>query len=83
MYKNILMLIALFLVLGCSDKEPTLEEVKSEESNVTKVDVESREELNSTKKVKDRDIYVDSSNEVNSDFIPEHIRLSHIEVVEH
>ncbi len=62
MYKNIILLISLALLIGCSQTKVE-KKVKVEEINSTNVN--------------------NVSNALSADFVPEHIRLSHIEVVPH
>ncbi len=67
MYKTIILLTSLTLLIGCSQKE-LKKNIKSEI-----VDVRDQ-----NKTIK-RDVITTETTE----FIPEHIRLSHIEVVPH
>ena len=74
----------LFLaVIGCSDKQEDLKPKESLESNKTKKSLdnnmttesnETKIEINATKK---------SMMVISEEFIPEHIKRSHIEVVPH
>ena len=63
MYKNIILLISLALLIGCSQKK-----------------VEKN--LDAEKKVTDQN-KTSKKDALPVDFVPKHIRLSHIEVVPH
>ena len=71
MSKIVLAGFILFVVIGCSDKQEELEPKKLE-NNETKKDVKM--DTNKTKK---------KMMVIKEEFIPEHIKNSHIEVVEH
>jgi len=64
----------IFFVIACSDKKEELTP-KKVENNETKVDVNiTKNDINTTK---------NNMMVIKEEFIPEHIRNSHIEVVEH
>ena len=67
MYKTIILLTSLTLLIGCSQKE-----IKK---NIKSEIVDIRDQNKTIK----RDVITTETTE----FIPEHIRLSHIEVVPH
>ena len=77
MNKIVLASFIFLVVIGCSDKQEELKpkkiEPKKVENNETKIDTK-KVDINTTKK----NIMV-----IKEEFIPEHIRNSHIEVVEH
>ena len=70
MKKNILLLTLVLLFVGCSQK--TVEKKEP----VVKVKKEVKKEVKKVEEVK-------KEESLSADFVPEHIRLSHIEVVEH
>jgi len=74
MNKVLLAGFIIFFVIACSDKKEELKP-KKVENNETKVDVNrTKIDTNVTKK---------NMMVIKEEFIPEHIRNSHIEVVEH
>jgi len=74
--------VLLLAVIGCSDKQEDIKPKKildhnktKKDTNLTKKDTNSTKvELNATKKI---------MMVIPSEFIPEHIKRSHIEVVPH
>jgi len=70
MKKNILMTLVLLTYLGCSEKEPTPKAPLKENVDVNKTVLETTTRTT-------------SNATLSPDFIPEHIKHSHIEVVEH
>ncbi len=74
--------VILSIIVGCSDRQDDIEpkevKVKNIEKNVTKIEKKSIDiDRNLTTR---EDAVVETPKE---DFIPEHIRRSHIEVVKH
>ena len=74
--------ILFFAVIGCSDKQEEIKPKKSLDSNKTKKDTNlTKKDTNLTK------VEVNVTKErmmvIPSEFIPEHIKRSHIEVVPH
>jgi len=67
MKKNILMTLVLLTYLGCSEKEPTPKAPLKEGVDVNKTVLET----------------TPKTTVLSPDFVPEHIRRSHIEVVKH
>ncbi len=77
MNKLVLVGFVLLIVVGCSDKQEEIKpkkelKVKKIENNETKIKIKT--DTNTTKK---------NMMVIKEEFIPEHIRRSHIEVVEH
>jgi len=75
MSKIVVVGFMLFVIIGCSDKQEELKPKKTEN--------------NETKKVIKKDVKMDTNKTkenmmvIKEEFIPEHIKHSHIEVVEH
>ena len=74
MYKNIILVTFLILLTSCSQTKAK-KEVKIKKEVEVKTVVEHNKTTTPTA--------IHSDNEVSSDFVPRHIRLSHIEVVPH
>ena len=71
----------LLMTIGCSDKQ---EEIKpTKELNVTKVENNETKNKIKTEIKMDTNITKKNMMVIKEEFIPEHIRRSHIEVVEH
>ena len=65
----------LFVLIGCSDKQEELKPKKTE-NNETKKDVKKDVKLDTNRTKKNMMV-------IQEEFVPEHIKRSHIEVVEH
>ena len=77
MYKNIILVTFLIILTSCSQTKAK-KEVKIKKEVEVKTVVEHNKTITPTTPTT---IY--PNNEVSSDFVPRHIRLSHIEVVPH
>lgn len=77
-----LVIVALFVISGCSDKKEELnpKKIDTVETNLTK-SIENND-TNDTKE-SNKTVQKKSMMLIKEEFIPEHIRNSHIEVVEH
>ncbi len=91
MNKMLLVVVALFLIIGCSEKKEELnpKKIDTNETNLTKsIKKSDTKDSNKTAKIEKEvvnDITTTKKNMmvIKEEFIPEHIRKSHIEVVEH
>jgi hypothetical protein len=75
MSKIVLAGFILFVVIGCSDKQEELKPKKLE-NNETKKDIKKDVKMDTNKTKKKMMV-------IEEEFIPDHIKHSHIEVVEH
>lgn len=99
MYKNIILLVSLALLMGCSQKEV---QVKKDTKVEKKVKIKQEPKVEKKVKVKqeakvEQEVEVREEAKVEAieetktteedafpeEFVPEHVRLSHIEVVPH
>jgi len=72
--------VILLAVIGCSDKQEEIKPKESLENNKTKIDNNGTKSENNITKV---DINSTNMMVIQEEFIPEHIKHSHIEVVPH
>lgn len=83
MYKKILMILGFLIFLACSQTVPDkkVEEItqKVPENNDTKVKVPDENTTTLVKEIVKNETVIEAEEE----FIPEHIKRSHIEVVKH
>ncbi len=91
MKKNSLMILMLLLITACSQKEPEVtpqvkKDVKKDMNNTTTPQVtHTRMEIKheSVATTQSHQVPTEVPPVVQEEFVPEHIRRSHIEVVEH
>jgi len=83
MYKNILLILGFLLFTACSQIQPEVKEVKPKVEVVIKPPLKPLN-LIPVKTERERETETETESEaIITEFIPEHIKRSHIEVVEH
>ena len=91
MYKNILLILGFLLFTACSQIQPEVKEVKPKVEVVIKpplkplnlIPVKTERETESERESERESETERESEAIITEFIPEHIKRSHIEVVEH
>ena len=82
MYKIIILFVSLGVLIGCSQTKVKVKKIKKIEKQV-KVIEEKHKTIRKEKKEEENKDVDEVLSLPEEEFVPEHIRLSHIEVVPH
>lgn len=83
MSKLLIVGVILFIAIGCSDRQDEIEPKKVKEVDINRTKIEDNTTIKNNKKQVDINRTKKDIVRIKEEFVPEHIRKSHIEVVEH